>query len=156
MVFIMGPLLTVWTMDIQSSIGCNACCSSRRCFAKFDFCPLFVITGVFFVSDMEWPACLSGVLLLALRAGELVYTVFIVFAVLVVIVFPQQRVDVISGGKRNPDVKRLEQLCDVSHFRAHIGELCPLCFSCFWPACLRFVVAHMGDCAVIVVVAQNV
>src|SRR5215468_6194829 len=95
----------------------------EKVFCKVRFLSLVcVITGVFFVSDMEWPSYLSGVLLLALRAGELVYPVFIVFAVLVVIVFPQQRVDVISGGKRNPDVKRLEQLCDVSHFTAHIGE----------------------------------
>jgi hypothetical protein len=58
-----------------------------------------VITSVFFVSDVEWSACLSGVLLLALSTGKLVHSASIVFVVRVVIAFPQQSVDVIFGGE---------------------------------------------------------
>jgi hypothetical protein len=40
-----------------------------------------VITGVFFISDVEWSSYLSGVLLLALNTGKLVYPASIIFVV---------------------------------------------------------------------------
>jgi hypothetical protein len=71
----------------------------EKVFSKVRFISVMrVITGVFFIWDVEWPICLSGVLLLALITGKLVYSTSIVL-VRVVIAFRQQIVDVIFGGK---------------------------------------------------------
>jgi hypothetical protein len=57
------------------------------------------VMGMFFESDVEWSSYLSGLLLLALSTGKLVYPGSIVFVVWVVIAFSQQSFDVISGGE---------------------------------------------------------
>jgi hypothetical protein len=72
----------------------------KKVFCKVRFISVIcVFTGVFFVSGMEWSSCLSGVLLIALGTGKLVYPATILFVVHVVIACPQQSVYVISGGE---------------------------------------------------------